>query len=98
MSGQEQQQNSQQHRIQDEERVIDYDSNQDQVPGPLPRPTAASVPESRADHIDAEEDGVQCAIHAPCQPPEEDMEARVRLNQVLLSVQEGSFLNFYRSV
>lgn len=80
MLGQEHQQSSQQHCIQDEERVVDNDSDQDQAPGPLPRPAAASLPESRANGVDTEEDGAKCGVGAPCQPPEEeDMEARVTL-------------------
>jgi len=74
VSGQQQQQGGQQHRVQDEEQVVDQDSDQDQIPGQLPRLAAAAASdlEGGARHVDTQEDGAQAAVHAPRQQPEEE--------------------------
>lgn len=93
VSGQEQQQGSQYHCIQDEERVVDYNSNQDQIPGLLPWLTAGtSASENSTDHVDAEERDAKCSIHASCQPPEDDMDARA-MNGIALQSHGDSDIN-----
>lgn len=70
VSGQEQQQGGQQHRVQDEEQVVHKNPDEDQIPGPLPDPaSAASVPETGARRVHNEEDKAQEDIHPPRKPP-----------------------------
>lgn len=68
MPGQQQQHGGQQHRVQDEEQVVDQDPHQDQVPGPGAGAAGASVPEGGAHRVDAEEQGAHGAVQAPRQP------------------------------
>lgn len=80
VSGQEQQQDSQQHCLQNEERVVDQNPYQDHVPGLFPRPAAdASVSDHCADHVDAEESDTESPVHASCQPAEEDMDGKATI-------------------
>lgn len=83
VSGQEQQQDSQQHSLQNEERVVDQNPCQDHVPGLFPRPAAdTSVPDQCADHVDAEEGDTESPVHASCQTAEEDMDGKAQLNKL----------------
>lgn len=52
VSGQQQQQGGQKHRLQDEERVVDQDPGQHHVPVLL---SGASVPDHGTRHVDAQE-------------------------------------------
>lgn len=52
VSGQEKQQGSQQHRLQDEEQVIDQDPRQHHIPVLL---SGASIPDHGTHHVDAQE-------------------------------------------
>lgn len=84
MSGQEQQQDSQQHCLQNKERVVDQNPCQDHVPGLFPRPAAdTSVSDHCAHHVDAEESDTERSVRASCQPAEEDMSGKdwQRLNK-----------------
>lgn len=66
MSGQTQQQRGEQHGCQDEKQVVDYNADQDEVPGPVaPLPAGVTVTKNPARHIHAEEDETHCSVCTP---------------------------------